>query len=152
LVALGTYLVDTRVNKEVSAVNAQSAALNARLDALTKEVDTKTAGLAKEVDAKYAGLAKELDAKNAGLAREVDAKVAGVIAGAAMKAEAETLRVLKEYKVRARAGGFSAPRDQQPATPPTPFHLPPPTPNPPSPFLSFSPTGTRADLCCWWRG
>ena len=56
------------------------------------------------MDAKTAGLAisitKEVDAKTAGLAREVDAKVAGVIAAAGMKAEAETLRVFKEYKVR----------------------------------------------------
>ena len=122
-VAFGGYLVDMRVNKEVSAVVAQSAALSARLDGITKEVDAKTAGLAssiikevdaktaglaisitKEVDAKTAGLAisitKEVDAKTAGLAREVDAKVAGVIAAAGMKAEAETLRVFKEYKVR----------------------------------------------------
>ena len=77
-VAFGGYLVDMRVNKEVSAVVAQSAALSARLDGITKEVDAKTAGLA----------------------REVDAKVAGVIAAAGMKAEAETLRVFKEYKVR----------------------------------------------------
>ena len=107
-IAFGGYLVDMRVNKEVSAVVAQSAALSARLDGITKEVDAKTAGLAssiiKEVDAKTAGLAisitKEVDAKTAGLAREVDAKVAGVIAAAGMKAEAETLRVFKEYKVR----------------------------------------------------
>ena len=77
-IAFGGYLVDMRVNKEVSAVVAQSAALSARLDGITKEVDAKTAGLA----------------------REVDAKVAGVIAAAGMKAEAETLRVFKEYKVR----------------------------------------------------
>ena len=133
LAVLGTYLVDTHVKVEVSAVIAQNAALGARLDArldgLTKEVDAKTAGLASsvikevdaknawlassvttEVDAKTAGLAssvtKEVDAKMAGQAREVDAKVAGVIAAAAMKAEAETLRVLKEYKVRAMAGSL----------------------------------------------
>jgi len=112
LALLGGYLVDTRVNKEVSVVVAQSAALNARLDGIIKEVDAKTAGLAssiiKEVDAKTAGLAisitKEVDAKTAGLAREVDAKVAGVIAAAALKAEAETLRVFKEYKVRGVVG------------------------------------------------
>ena len=117
--AFGGYLVDMRVNKEVSAVVAQTAALSARLDGITKEVDAKTAGLAssitKEVDAKTAGLSKEVDAKTAGLAstitkevgaktawlaREVEAKVAGVIANAGMRAEAETLRVFKEYKVR----------------------------------------------------
>ena len=92
-VAFGGYLVDMRVNKEVSAVVAQSAALSARLDGITKEVDAKTAGLA-------ISITKEVDAKTAGLAREVDAKVAGVIAAAGMKAEAETLRVFKEYKVR----------------------------------------------------
>jgi hypothetical protein len=92
-VAVGGYLVDTRVSKEVSAVVAQSAALSARLDGFSKELDAKTAGLASSIT-------KEVDAKNAGLAREVDAKVAGVIAAAGMKAEAETLRVFKEYKVR----------------------------------------------------
>jgi hypothetical protein len=107
--------VDTTVSKEVSAVLAQNAALSARLDCITKEMDAKTAGLAmefeaktawlassitKEVDAKTAGLAREVDAKTAGLAREVDAKVARVIAAAGMQAEAEALRVLKEYKVR----------------------------------------------------
>ena len=128
--AFGGYLVDMRVNKEVSAVVAQTAALSARLDGISKEVDAKTAGLAKELEAKTAGLAssitkevdaktaglskevdaktaglastitKEVDAKTAGLAREVEAKVAGVIANAGMRAEAETLRVFKEYKVR----------------------------------------------------
>ena len=97
IAAFGVYLldtrVDTRVNKEVSAVLAQSAALSARLDGIIKEVDAKTAGLASSIT-------KEVDAKTAGLAREVDAKVAGVIAAAGMKAEAETLRVFKEYKVR----------------------------------------------------
>ena len=47
LAVLGTYLVDTRVKVEVSAVIAQNAALGARLDArldgLTRVVDAKTA-------------------------------------------------------------------------------------------------------------
>ena len=88
------------VTKEVDAKTAGLAS------SLIKEVDAKTAGLAssltKEVDAKMAGLASEVDAKTAGLAREVDAKVAGVIAAAGLKADAETMRVLREYKVRGR--------------------------------------------------
>ena len=92
--AFGGYLVDMRVNKEVSAVVAQTAALSARLDGIAELVDnSKTAGLASSIT-------KELDAMTAGLAREVEAKVAGVIANAGMRAEAETLRVFKEYKVR----------------------------------------------------
>jgi hypothetical protein len=125
LALFSTYFVDTRVADKLSAMIAQNAVLSTRMDgiassitkevdiktaalasSITKEVDAKTAGLAssitKEVDAKTAGLAKEVDAKTAGLAKEVDAKVAGVIAAAGLKADAETMRVLKEYKVRGR--------------------------------------------------
>jgi hypothetical protein len=121
LALFSTYFVDSRVSDKLAAVIAQNAVLSARMDGITKEVDAKTAGLAssitkevdtktaglassitKEVDAKTAGLAKEVDAKTAGLAKEVDAKVAGVIAAAGLKADAETMRVLKEYKVRGR--------------------------------------------------
>ena len=100
-----TYFVDTRVNKEVALVREEFAKLKAGTEGLKVEVDAKCAGLASGVDAKCAGLAlgltKEVDAKNAGLVREVEARMAGVVAIAASKAEAETLRVLKEYKVRA---------------------------------------------------
>ena len=80
LALFGTFFVDSRVSDKLAAVIAQNAVLSARVD----------------------GIAKEVDAKTAGLAREVDAKVAGVIAAAGLKADAETMRVLKEYKVRWR--------------------------------------------------
>ena len=100
-VATVTYFVDTRVNKEVALVREELARLKARADGLRVEVDAKCVGLASGVDSKCAGLNKEVDAKNAGLVKEVEARMAGVVAMAASKAEAETLRVFKEYKVRA---------------------------------------------------
>ena len=100
-----TYFVDTRVSKEVVLVREELARVKAGAEGLKVEVDAKCAGLANGVDAKCAGLAlgltKEVDAKNAGLVKEVEARMAGVVAMAASKAEAETLRVFKEYKVRA---------------------------------------------------
>ena len=101
--------VDAKCVGLASGVDAKCAGLASGVDAkcaglalgLTKEVDAKNAGLTKELDAKNAGLTKELDAKNAGLVKEVEARMAGVVAIAASKAEAETLRVFKEYKVRA---------------------------------------------------
>ena len=133
IATVSTYLVDTRVNREVMAVKLETAELKTRLDSIANEVDAKSAGLAREVDAKTAGLARELDSKTAGLAdlvdsktagladlvdsktadladlvdsktaglaREMEAKIAGVTAAAGVKAEAETLRLFKEFNVR----------------------------------------------------
>jgi hypothetical protein len=119
---LVTAFVDIRVGVLVNELRVKLASVEtahkANLAAMQEMVDLKTATLAssvqkdvasmaisvqKEVDAKTAGLAssvqKEVDAKNAGLAREVDAKMASVVANAASKAEAETLRVFKDFKV-----------------------------------------------------
>ena len=129
--AFGGYLVDMRVNKEVSAVVAQTAALSARLDGITKEVDAKTAGLAKEVDAKTAGLSKE-----------VDAKVAGVIENAGIRAEAETLRVFKEERVPPPPPPRGMSEDA--ASPPTPIVACPLPPLPPPHPCQISVAGGEA--------
>jgi hypothetical protein len=105
MVDLKTATLASSVQKDVAsmAISVQKE-VDAKTAGLASSVDAKYAGLASSVDAKYAGLAssvqKEVDAKNAGLAREVDAKMASVVANAASKAEAETLRVFKEFKVR----------------------------------------------------
>ena len=129
LVLFGTYFVDSRVANQLSAVIAQNAVLSARMDGITssvtKEVDTKTAGLASSIT-------KEVDAKTAGLASEVDAKVAGVIAAAGLKADAATMRVLREYKVRGRhcevTGGPESMRGSPPLSHTHTHSLPTPTP------------------------
>lgn len=147
------YFVDTRVAAKMEALTLQMASQSVALEALSKavdaknaviqrEVDAKTAGVQKEVDAKTAGLAssvqKEVDAKTVGLQREVDAKfvslvrelesrMGGIVAAAGNKAEAETLRVFKEYKVRSLSKHFPLWRSC-PA------------------FLTLAPTPTRASL------
>ena len=88
---------DNRADKEM-------AQLREAMVGLEKTVDAKVAGfkesVTKEVDAKVAGVkesvTKEVDAKVAGVKGEVDAK----LAGARVAAEAEALRVLKDYGVR----------------------------------------------------
>lgn len=74
---------------------------------LVKEVDAKLAGIKCEVADSKVSMTKELDAKLAGISGKVDAKLAGIygeldaeLAGARVAAEAEALRVLKDYGVR----------------------------------------------------
>ncbi len=90
-------------------------------------MDAKTAGVQKEVDAKTVGLQREVDAKFVSLVRELESRMGGIVAAAGNKAEAETLRVFKEYKVRSLSKHFPL-WSSCPA------------------FLTLAPTPTRASL------
>ena len=101
--------------------DADVAALRSELTALAQSLDVKLAGVKREVDEKFIGAKGEVDAKLAGVdakftgaKSEVDAKLAGVkgevdakLAGARVAAEAEALRVLKDYGVSVAGGKAS---------------------------------------------
>jgi hypothetical protein len=137
--ALATLFVDARVSMAVSDLREQLAGLRAEHKAQVQSMYDKTTvqaqsmygkttdlaiSIRKEVDAKTAGLEKKVDAKTSALAKEVDAKVASVVASAASTAEAETLRVFKELKVRSLVPcpscALKMPHFFAPPAPPTP--------------------------------
>ena len=60
------------------------------------------------MDVKTAGLQRKVDAKFVSLVRELESRMGGIVAAAGNKAEAEALRVFKEYKVRSLSKHFPA--------------------------------------------
>ena len=68
------------------------------------ELGEKMAGVKAELGEKMAGVKAELDKEVAGLEKTLDAKMAGVAAGAADKAKAATLEVLKDYRISVAGG------------------------------------------------
>jgi exosortase/archaeosortase len=99
-------VLDAKMSGMVSSVTKEvDAKISGMVSSVTKEVDAKMSGIAgsvtKEVDAKMSGIAGSVTKEVEGLSKTLEAKIATTINSAGLKAEAETLRVLSEYKVHA---------------------------------------------------
>jgi hypothetical protein len=87
-----------------AAFAERSAKLEEKMAGVKAELGEKMAGVKAELGEKMAGVKAELDKEVAGLEKTLDAKMAGVAAGAADKAKAATLEVLKDYRISVAGG------------------------------------------------
>ena len=105
-------IVAAELRKEMagleSSLSEKAAGLESSLSqqvrGLESKLGEKAAGLESKLGEQVRGLEGKLGEKAAGLESMLDAKLAGVMAGAADKAEAATLRVLKDYRIAAAGG------------------------------------------------
>ena len=93
------------MNAEVAILRSELVVLNSEQYWARNVMDAKMSGMVssvtKEVDAKMSGIAGSVTKEVEGLSKTLEAKIATTINSAGLKAEAETLRVLSEYKVHA---------------------------------------------------
>ena len=81
-----------------------AAELRKDMASLESKLSEQARSLEGKLGEQVRGLEGKLGEKAAGLEHTLEAKLAGVIAGAADKAEAATLRVLKEYRIAVTGG------------------------------------------------
>ena len=98
--ALGAFhylFVEVSISKKIAELNAEVAILKSGQAVLRTEQE----GVINVLDAKMSGMASSVTKEVEGMSKTLEAKIATTINSAGLKAEAETLRVLNEYKVYA---------------------------------------------------
>jgi len=78
-----------------------------RNDVIASRLEERMNGLEAMLSEKVSGLEGKLASQISGLEGKVNATMAGVLSGAADKAKAATLDVLKEYKISVAGGAAS---------------------------------------------
>jgi hypothetical protein len=114
-----------------SKLGEQARSLEGKLGEQARGLEGKLGeqvrGLEGKLDEQVRGLEGKLGEKAAGLEHTLEAKLAGVTAGAADKAEAATLRVLREYRIAVTKGRPAS--DHQPKRPTFLLHFLSPKPS-----------------------